>query len=485
MKWWVVKRAVHVSWIMALCAFAILIGVTVAQQDALAIFTSPSWLLVAGGLLAIALWKQYGYILPLVVISGLLIGLWRGSVEHQALTPYKHLIGYTATLEGIVSEDTDKGKAGETTMHLTQLIINGHPLGGSVWASVTTNTIIERSDHIIIKGRLTPGFGTFSASLYQAQLIVLNRPQPGDVALRLRDWFSRAVEKAIPQPEAGLGLGYLVGQRTSLPAELDNALRTAGLTHVVVASGYNLTILVRLARRLFVKVSKYLSFLAASGMIVSFIAITGASPSMSRAGLVAGLSLLAWYYGRTFHPLVLLPLTAAVTVLIQPRYAWGDVGWQLSFAAFFGVMTIAPLIQAYFFGNQKPGTVRQIVGETIAAQALTLPIILLNFGQLSNVAVIANLLILPFVPLAMLLTFGAGVLALLVPAFATPGGLPAFWLLHYMTSLTEYIAHLPGAATQLSITPEGMVLCYVGIAVIGGYAWYKTRLNLRSSNLVE
>ena len=57
----------------------------------------------------------------------------------------------------------------------------------------------------------------------------------------------------------------------------------------------------------------------------------------------------------------------AITVLINPSYAWGDVGWQLSFAAFAGVMLLAPLLQSYYFGDKKPGTVRQILGETIAA----------------------------------------------------------------------------------------------------------------------
>ncbi len=77
------------------------------------------------------------------------------------------------------------------------------------------------------------------------------------------------------------------------------------------------------------------------------------SPSMSRAGLVAGLSLLAWYYGRRIHPLVLLPLAMAITVMVQPSYAWGDLGWQLSFAAFAGVLIGAPLIQAYFLATRK------------------------------------------------------------------------------------------------------------------------------------
>ena len=99
-------------------------------------------------------------------------------------------------------------------------------------------------------------------------------------------------------------------------------------------------------------------------MILSFMAMTGFSPSMSRAGLVAGLSLAAWYYGRTIHPLVLLPVAAGTTLLINPQFGWNDLGWQLSFAAFAGVIILAPLLQRYFFGDKEPGVFRQIFGST-------------------------------------------------------------------------------------------------------------------------
>ena len=233
------------------------------------------------------------------------------------------------------------------------------------------------------------------------------------------------------------------------------------------------------------RVSKYLSALSASAMIGTFVAITGASPSMSRAGLVAGLSLAAWYYGRTFHPLVLLPFAAALTVLVNPSFAWNDLGWQLSFAAFAGVMIIAPLVQRYFYGEIKPGIIRQIIGETVSAFVMTLPILVVAFGQVSNVAIIANVLVLPLVPLAMLLTFGAGVVAILVPAMAELAAYPATWLLTYMVGVAEYLSKLPWAMSEVQV---GAWVAIVAYAVIAGglvWLWWATRYNLRESNLVE
>ena len=220
-------------------------------------------------------------------------------------------------------------------------------------------------------------------------------------------------------------------------------------------------------------------------MIVIFVAITGISPSMSRAGLVAGLSLAAWYYGRKFHPIVLLMIAIAATVIVNPSYAWGDLGWQLSFAAFAGVMILAPLASRYLFGDKKPGTIQQILIETISAQIVTAPILIAGFSQLSNVAIISNLLVLPLVPIAMLLTFIAGVGSLFLPAVAGIIGMPATWLLHYMVSVTEYLASLPWATSNVQLLWWGLVICYAIIAGVCFYMWRVTKYNLRDSNLVE
>ncbi len=483
--WWHLRRPIHTSWLVAYMSIGVLIGVSLVKYIDQTVFVSVAWALTALAFLLAGLWYRAFYCIPLVIIGGMLLGLWRGSLQQNELTVYQNLYHSQVHLQGTVSEDTDLGKNSETLLRLDHIIVNGHVLAGKVWVSATTRADIKRGDSVTVKGTVLPGFGTFSATMYRANIMKVRRPEPGDVARQVRDWFADAVRIAIPDPESSLGIGYVVGQRRSLPENLDNALRIAGLMHVVVASGYNLTILVRLARRLFMRVSKYTSALAASMMIMSFMAITGASPSMSRAGLVAGLSLLAWYYGRTFHPLVLLPFAAAVTVLIEPSYAWGDLGWQLSFAAFGGVMILAPLLQAYFFGDKKPSIPRQILGETIAAQITTLPILVLAFGQFSNVALIANILILPLVPLAMLLTFIAGIGAIIVPGMAAVIGLPAYALLHYMTTVAMYVAGLPWAQSVLMINGWGVLVYYVVLVGVCVFLHRQTKFDLARTNLVE
>lgn len=206
---------------------------------------------------------------------------------------------------------------------------------------------------------------------------------------------------------------------------------------------------------------------------------------MSRAGLVAALSLVAWYYGRTIHPGVLLVVTAAVSVLVQPSYLWGDVGWLLSFASFAGVMFMAPLLQMYFYGEKKPGVLRQILGETFSAQLMTLPLILVTFGVVSNVALIANLLVLPLVPLAMLLTFITGLVAIIMPAIASFVALPAYWLLSYMTWVIEYLAELPWASVEVQIDWVAGLTMYGALLIVLVALKRKTHMNFRKVNIVE
>lgn len=464
---------------------AIVMGIAVVPSVDGVSFGSASWLICGLIFLVFGFWQRSISIIIFVIMGGLLIGLWRGSVMYETVDLYGSEVGKTVLITGTVTDDPDVGKGGATILRLNNVNIGGKNAGGSVWVTTAEKGDMRRSDIVTVQGKLSAGFGSFGAALYRAEIVKVERPQPGDVALQVRDWFADSVRMAINEPQVSLGLGYLLGLRRSLPPDLDEALVIAGLTHIVVASGYNLTILVRLARRLFIRVSKYLAALSAGSMIVAFIAVTGMSPSMSRAGLVAGLSLAAWYYGRKVHPLVLLPFAAAVTVLVNPAYAWNDLGWQLSFAAFAGVMILAPLLQRYFYGDKKPGTMRQILGETLSATVVTAPILVLAFGQLSNVAIIANLLILPLVPLAMLLTFIAGIGAMVAPALATIIGLPAQMLLTYMTTAAHYFADLPWAQATLEIQPWVMWIAYVAIVAACVYLWRVTKYDLRQTNIVE
>lgn len=303
----------------------------------------------------------------------------------------------------------------------------------------------RRSDKIKVEGKLSEGFGNFSASMYSAKILEINRSAGADIMLDFRDWFSGKISASISEPASSLGAGFLLGQKRALSVDLEEALRVVGLTHIVVASGYNLTILVRFARRIFARRSRKLAILISAFLILAFANITGFSPSMTCACLVSLLSLWAWSVGRNFHPVSLLLFAAAGTTLINPSYIYANAGWQLSFGAFAGVMILAPLLQAYFFGNKKPSAIRQIFGETISASIATFPIIAFIFGKVSLISPLANLIIAPFVPLAMLLTFLSGLFTAILPNLAHVFGFLPQILLDTMIKIINFTASVPWA----------------------------------------
>ena len=477
-------RNVHISWLIAAWCLGVVVGVIAVMGSPYGVFSGLHWLVVGVIVLVPLFFTQRMWMVSLVIISGLVVGLWRGSLGQIGLETYEKLVGTEVVLSGRVLEDPDIDARGQTVLRLGDIVIDAHELPGNVWVTTTKNESIRRSDVVTVRGKMTKGFGGFGATMYRAEVVGVERPVPGDVAVGVRDWFAKRVRQHVSEPEADLGLGFLLGLRRALPADLMETLKIAGLTHIIVASGYNLTILVRLSRRLFVRISKYLAMLSSTAMIIGFMALTGLSPSMSRAGLVAGLSLAAWYYGRKIHPLVLLPFAAAITLLINPQYGWNDLGWQLSFASFAGVIIVAPLLQRYFFGEKEPGTVRQVVGETFSAQVVTLPLILVAFGVLSNVALIANVLILPFVPLAMLLTFLTGLFAS-VPVLGSLIGAPTEWLLGYMVKVAEWLAAQSWAQSEISIGWWVVMLSYGLLVLCCVYLVRKTGYKLRESNVVE
>src|SRR5690606_35008252 len=149
------------------------------------------------------------------------------------------------------------------------------------------------------------------------------------------------------------------------------------------------------------KRSKYQAFISSVVLIAGFIAITGASPAIVRAAVVTLLSLVAWYYGRRIHPVLVILLGAALTAGISPLYIWHDLGWWLSFLAFGGVLLIGALRTKRLFGDKKVPLLAQVAVETTSAQLMAVPLIMYVFGDFSVVALLANMAVVPLIPFAM------------------------------------------------------------------------------------
>lgn len=529
------SRKVHVSWLIAAVCVGILIGTVLSFALGNGVFSLPIFLIFAIVSAALALVSRLRIMIILAVVAGILFGLWRGTLVAIDLTAYDEWLGKNVVLRGKVSADPDYSSSLELRLRLVDVEIIATEeyeflssegkdfeqylteVPGQVWVSTrTAGDEIKRSDVVEVGGTLRAGFGTFPASISFASIREISRSLGADPMRDLRDNFRGQLAKVIDEPELNLGMGILAGQKTALPADLAAAFIAASLTHIVVASGYNLMILVRLARRLFAKISRFAALVLGGGLIICFAGVTGFSPSMTRAALVAGLSLAAWYYGRKFHPITLIFLVAAITVVANPMVIIGDVGWWLSFTSFVGVIILAPLIKNYFWGqekifgipfiqrikfglrkffkkssvepekSEKQFNIRQIFIETMSAQVMAMPIIMLTMGQFSPYGLLSNLLVLPLIPLTMLTTFVAGMSAFFLPlALAQIIAVPAELLLGWVIGVANWAVELPGATQNISISLMTCVVIFIVILLIIFYLKRKTNHNFYGDNVIE
>ncbi|HXH26874.1 MAG TPA: ComEC/Rec2 family competence protein, partial [Candidatus Acidoferrum sp.] len=385
------QRRVRRTTLIAFGCAAFLAGLTLPKLGLIA--AGDFLLLVALGFLVLCFWRRLLVAVPAVVLCGLCLGLWRGSVVQQSLETYQPHLGQKVVLQATVTQDPTFNIKNQLDFYAGDVTLDGQSLPGVIRVTSFDPVEPRRGDEVQVQGKLLDGFGPYQAAVYFASVKVV---QPSNSWFELlRRSFTTNILNNLPEPQASLGLGFLVGLKSQLPDSLNKQLQVLSLTHIVVASGFNLTVLVRVARRLFAKRSKYQATLATGLMMFGFLLVTGFSASMSRAVLVTALSLAAWYYGRNIHPVVLLLFSAALTAGWYPFYVWGDLGWWLSFLAFAGVMLGAPLVQARLFGERAVPEIAQIAIETVCAQAAALPLLMFSFGTFSVLAFPANLLVVP------------------------------------------------------------------------------------------
>ena len=282
----------------------------------------------------------------------------------------------------------------------------------------------------------------------------------------LKRAFNDALADALPEPSASLAGGLILGGKQGLGSDLQQAFITAGLIHVVVLSGFNVMIVAEAVLRGLFFLPKRLAFVIAGAVIGLFVLMAGAGAASVRAGAMAGLGLFARATGRTFAALRALLFVGIAMVLWNPFVLAFDPGFQLSFVATAGLILGAPLVAARL-AFIKSRFLREIVASTVAAQTAVVPLLLYQTGLFSAVALPANLLVLPVIPLAMGLSFAAGLISLCVPTLALIGGVPAYFVLSYISAAAETAAALPLSAFSLPSFPFALVvLAYTALAFL-------------------
>ncbi len=369
------------------------------------------------------------------------------------------------------------------------------PVAIKIAGTLPVSPVVVPGDRVMLTGSLRAppsddGYGAYLARIGVSAVIRVTTASlegpSGGLGRRLeglRRGADQAIRLAVPEPEAGLASGVLIGLRDRVDRDLSGAFTTVGATHVVAISGWNIAIvasaLAALAGRLARRRRAALTALA----IIVYVAFVGPTPSVVRAAGMAGVVMLARELGRPSHAAAAIGWAVAALLTVDPKLVQ-DVGFQLSALATVGLIAWGTPFSERLAGpnaGRVRGWLAESLGVSLAAQLATLPIVVLSFGRLSIVSPVVNLGVVPLVAPAMAggvvaMAGGLLVLAGLPPLIATIAGLPGWLLFSLMVGIVRAGAGLPFASVSLEAPWDAIVAGLAAAAIAGGTAWSRRRV---------
>ena len=266
----------------------------------------------------------------------------------------------------------------------------------------------------------------------------------------------------VTDPAASLASGMLLGN-TSMSKELVSTFRSAGLSHIIVLSGFNIAVVVGTLLFLLKPFPIIIRVFGASIFVVGFVIMVGGGASVIRATLMAGISLCALFIGRGYVARQALIVSLFIIMMYKPEVILYDVSLHLSFLATAGIIYLTEKVQKTVdtFLSSIPLFIREIFVTTLCAYVATLPYVMYTFGSLSLYAIVANLFIVPFVPLVMALTFFVIVLYPISSALSHLFGFVVTLLCNGIILLARSVEKLPFASLQVSVSFTIVMLMYV------------------------
>jgi len=282
--------------------------------------------------------------------------------------------------------------------------------------------------------------------------------------------FLSNISEVIAEPEASLLGGLVVGAKQSLGEDLLDDFRKTGIIHIVVLSGYNVTIVAEAIMRFFSFLPRAFNISFGAISIILFAIMTGAGATIVRASIMALLVILARATGRVYEITLALFVAGFLMVFQNPKILVFDPSFQLSFMATLGLIYLAPVLEKYFQFVPTRFQIREFAMATLATQIFVLPLLLYKIGELSLVSLPVNLLILILIPLTMLAGFLAGIFGFVSTILSLPFAFIAYALLFYELKIVEIFASIPFASVSFHTFPLWLM---ISIYFIYGIFIYK------------
>ncbi len=460
----------------------------------------PCWLLgVAFFLSSLSLllgWREARFRLINLCLLCLFLGAFRYLVAlpHFDETALAYYNGHTVTLEGVVVGEPDlRDRWVRLRLAAKRLRVEGR------WREVQGLALVNTcrypdygyGDLLEIEGELEtpPEFEGFSYKDYLARqgvYTLLRYPQIDRLAqgqgnplyaalYTLKDKAQATIRALIPEPEASLLSGILLGRDSEIPPDLWEAFNRTQTSHIIVISGFNISIVAGLLTYIGQRIlGRNRSLLFALSGIALYTLFVGADPPVVRAAIMGSLYIIAIHLGRQAHALISLVVAAFLMTLLNPFTLW-DLGFQLSFAATLGLILYVPPVHKWldkrmlWARSLLFSTVGKLLSEsvivTFAAQIWVLPIILHNFRQFSLVSLLSNALIVPAQAGVMILGGVATILGLIAFPLGQVIAWTAWLFLRWTTFTVQLTARWPWAAIDIGGFSLGLAGLFYGVLI--------------------
>jgi competence protein ComEC len=452
-----------------------LVGVFVRSVAQVGLSTATFLALLAAASLALS-YIERGKRDALIVIAVGLLCAGIGTVRMQLAvqegdTTLNAYINKTVTLQGVVRDEPDARET-STLVHVavSALVASStRPVHAGVLALLPAHALVRYGDEVRVSGtlRLPEAFDTGSGRTFDfplylaAQGIEYEVPRANiDVqgnngnpffaaAYSIKESYVAGIRAVLPEPQAGLAAGITVGDKRSIGPELSTAFQRDSLIHMVVLSGYNITVVLNAVAWLMQRLPRTARFGGAIGVVLFFITISGGASSAVRSGLMALIAVFARATHRIYLGERVLGVVALGMVLWNPFTLVFDPSFQLSALATLGLILFTPIFSVWFSRVPERFGLREILASTCATQLTVLPLLLYQNGLFSLVALPANLLALAPVPFAMFFSFIAALSGMVLGHLGVILALPAYALLSYIIAVAQLLSSLPFAAVSV------------------------------------
>jgi len=481
------------------------------------IFSLP-WAIIFIGILPLCLIPFLSHYKRQLLLSGFcLLSLFGGCLRFQMSLPAideHHLQFYNGKgaieIEGMIATEPDPGNISSTfQFSASKLQTNGTYIeaSGKALISVPRYQEYHYGDVLRITGKpeTPPQYEDFSYKDYLARQGIystINYPRieilytgkgfkPLAWIYSLRNRLSQSLSQALPEPQASLAQGILLGMRGNIPLSLNQEFSRTGTAHVLAISGINITIVIGmlLAAGIWLFGKRYSIYIWLALLIIWFYALlTGMNPPVVRGAIMGSIFLLAELLGRQNSASIALTFAAAVMVGIQPQILW-DASFQLSFLAMASLIFISPYLQAWFrkgvtAAAGKEGTTASLANfiadsfaVTLAATLATWPVIAYYFHVVSFVGLPATFFSLLSLPGIIVTTALVAIVGLVLPTLAWILGWVSWLFISYFMLVVRAFDALPFSSISVeSIKVWQICLYYLLLAAIAAGIYYRQQL---------